>query len=464
MKNVLPKNVNERRRRSLAKYTALALLVYHIPMITSYLAISLDLTSLTYKNLTIVFAIIILFNALLLSAIRIKNQITILFIKFMLYLQIIASVFFMTAKFYLMIDLRFLTLLACLLALIFVFTQARLFISFIVITVVAFDYLTVSFVGKHMFGQEDFFNRDILIILVFLPVSSFLAYMCSILQQQHKEIKHSRDKLKTTYSALESTHKELESYNQRMLESLHYAEMIQRSLLPGVDRMKTESPESLIIWMPKDIVGGDIFYTCTYPGKTIISLMDCTGHGVPGAFLTLIAYTETRKIILDQKCYDPSEILKRLNKAMKTVLHKHSAKTTDDGLDAAVIDIDHATCTIRYSGACIPMFYVEDEKPFEIKGDRQSIGYVNSDLGYNFKLHTINLKKGSCVYLKTDGYTDQLGGEKNLRFGTNRFRQMITDIHQTSFSVQRKEILRNFFEYKKSNEQIDDITVIGFRI
>jgi serine phosphatase RsbU (regulator of sigma subunit) len=464
MDNILPREVNERRRRTLAKYTALALLVYHIPMGAAYLSIYLGLARFGYKPLSLVYGSVVIANLIILGIIRVKNQITITFINTMLYLQVVASVFFMTAKFHMMQDLRFMTLIACLLALIFVFTQARLIISFIIIAVVASDYLAVSYVSELYFGQTGNFSRDIITILIFLPVSSFLAYMCGILQKQHREIKHSRDRLKTTFKDLETTHKALESYNQRMLESLHYAEMIQRSLLPGIDRMKTESPESLIIWMPKDIVGGDIFYTCTYPGKTIIALMDCTGHGVPGAFLTLIAYTEIRKIILDQRCYDPAEILKRLNKAMKNVLHKHSAKKTNDGLDAAVIDVDHATSTIRYAGAQIPIYYVENGEAREIKGDRHSIGYVDSDVNYSFTLHTTALKKGSCVYLKTDGYTDQLGGGKKLRFGTRRFKQMIKDIHQSSFSVQRREILRGLSEYKNVNEQMDDITVIGFRL
>jgi serine phosphatase RsbU (regulator of sigma subunit) len=464
MTSLLPREVNERRRKTLTKYTLLALLVYHIPVIAAYLAIYFNLAKYGYLEISFVYAGIISTNLITLAIIRIKDQITVPFIQTMLYAQVVASVFHMTGKFFVMNDLRYLTLIACLLALIFVFTQAKLYISFIIIAVVATDYLAVSYASERFFAQTANFGKDTLAILIFLPVSSFIAYMCGILQKQHREIKKTNEKIKTTFSELENTHKELEAYNHRMLESLHYAEMIQRSLLPGVDRMKTESPESLIIWMPKDIVGGDIFYTCTYPGKTIIALMDCTGHGVPGAFLTLIAYTEIRKIILDQMCYDPSDILKRLNKAMKNVLHKHSAKKTNDGLDAAVIDVDHHSSEIRYAGAQIPLFYVEDSLVTEIKGDRHSIGYVDSDVNFDFALHHLVLKRGSCIYLKTDGYTDQLGGDKNLRFGTKRFKQMITDIHPSPFSLQRREILRHLYDYKSDNEQIDDITVIGFRI
>jgi len=457
MKELLPKHVNDRRRKTLNKYTALALLVYHIPITTGYLSVYLELARYGYREMTFVYSGILASNLLILGIIRIKNQITVPFILTMLYAQVGASIVHISIHFYIMQDLRFLTLICCLLALIFVFTQSKLYISFITIAVVAIDYLAVSYISERFFGQRSYFGRDILTIWIFLPVSSFIAYMCNILQKQHGEIKKTNSKLKSTYA-------ELESYNQRMLESIHYAEMIQRSLLPGIDRMKTESPESLIIWMPKDIVGGDIFYTCTYPGKTIIALMDCTGHGVPGAFLTLIAYTEIRKIILDQRCYEPSEILIHLNKAMKNVLHKHSDKQTNDGLDAAVIDVDHETCTIRYSGAQIPLYYVEDGQVTEIKGDKHSIGYHDSDVNFPFSMHTVNLKQGSCVYIKTDGYTDQLGGGKKLRFGTRRFKQMINDIHQAHFSTQRREIIRNLSEYKNEKEQMDDITVIGFRI
>jgi serine phosphatase RsbU (regulator of sigma subunit) len=271
--------------------------------------------------------------------------------------------------------------------------------------------------------------------------------------------------LELVYSELEGTHKELEGHNHRMLESIHYAEMIQRSLLPGVDRMKTETPESLIIWMPKDIVGGDIFCTYTQPGRTIVALIDCTGHGVPGAFLTMITYAEIRKIIFEDSEKNPAEILKRLNRSMKNALQKDSIKkNVDDGLDAAVVDVDHEAKTIRYSGANIPLIYTDGGIASMIKGDKHSIGYHNSDENHEFTEHSIRISGDGCVYVKTDGLTDQLGGEKNIRFGTSRFTKLVTSIQRLPFARQRNEIVTALVEYKGNNEQMDDITVIGFRI
>jgi serine phosphatase RsbU (regulator of sigma subunit) len=383
----------------------------------------------------------------------------------MLYIEIFFATVFLTVFFYTMQDLRILTLIAALLAFTFVFIQSSLIVSFSIVVIVAIDYLVVSYVGVVWMGQTGNFGKDALIIMVFLPVSSFIGYMCSIVQKQHKELKQSQVKLKTTFSELETTHAILESFNQWMMESLHYAEMIQRSLLPGLDRMKTESPDSLIIWMPKDIVGGDIFYTYTHPEKTVIALMDCTGHGVPGAFLTMIVYTEIRKIILDQGCHDPAEILKRLNRSMKNVLHKNGDKQmVDDGLDAAVIEVSHNDQSIRFAGAHIPLFYIKNDVVTMIKGDKQSIGYFNSDENHTFTNHKVSFPDHGWIYLKTDGFTDQMGGEKRLRFGTNRFEKLIASTYKESFTVQRNEILKTLFAHQGANEQMDDITVIGFKV
>lgn len=463
--------INERKRRRLYGYTVLAMLSYQLPMGIALLAKVFHIADYHYRDVLYPYLFYLFSSVSALVMIRLRRDITKPFIAFALHYQAMFCLVVAAYMVYAMGTHRHIAPIGCLLVLIFIFVQSSMAVSFLYIVSEVAMYITASYIGIHLAGQPGSLISESLYIAMYVPICIFMAYIAKIMQDQQKKIRNANTKLKsahseleTTYDTLETVHEELESQNERMVESLRYAEMIQRSLLPGLDRLKAVSPESMFIWIPKDIVGGDIFYTYSSPEGSVIALMDCTGHGVPGAFLTLIAYTEIRKIILDQRCYEPAEILKRLNKAMKNVLHKHSAKKTNDGLDAAVIDVDHATCTIRYSGAQIPVYYVEDGVAIEIKGDRHSIGYVDSDVNYAFTMHTTTLKKGSCVYLKTDGYTDQLGGGKKLRFGTRRFKQMITDIHQSSFSVQRREILRSLSEYKNVNEQMDDITVIGFRL
>ncbi len=464
MDNSFSEQVNSKRRANLTKYTLLAILVYHVPIAVAFLAIFLGFAQYRYSEMLLTYLGLFPSNIVILVMIRHRTRITLPFIQAMLYSQVIICVIFMAIIFHVMHDLRYLALMSSLIPLIFVFTQANMLISHALIIVSVSVYITVSFVSYRYLGQSTRFGEDCLAALTFLPTASFVAFMCWLLQKQRREIKASRDKIKTTFDDLEVTHKELERYHNRMLENLHYAKIIQRSLLPGVERLKTELPESLIIWMPKDIVGGDIFYTYTLKDITIIALMDCTGHGVSGAFITLIAFTEIKKIILDQQCFDPPEILDRLNTAVKSVLHQDASRQTQDGLDAAVLHVDHSSCVLRFSGARIPLFYTQDGQTAEIKGDKRSIGYADSEDHVPFTSNTVQLYRDTCVYMKTDGYTDQIGGDNEMRFGTATFKGMLSRLHPFPFSVQRQEIIKKFNEHKQEREQLDDVTVIGFRM
>jgi serine phosphatase RsbU (regulator of sigma subunit) len=198
-----------------------------------------------------------------------------------------------------------------------------------------------------------------------------------------------------------------------------------------------------------------------------MAVIDCTGHGVPGAFMTMIASSGLRRIIKDEGCHDPATILKQLNFIVKTSLQQDKKDTlSDDGLDAAICFIsdceENKGKVLTYAGAKIPLFYVENNEVNIIKGDRQSIGYKRSDLAFNFTNHTIKIEDNMSFYLSTDGFIDQLGGDYNRRFGTAQFRKLIKENAHLSFERQRKVFIRAFNEYKGANERRDDVTVIGF--
>ncbi len=283
------------------------------------------------------------------------------------------------------------------------------------------------------------------------------------ISKQRDEVQVSRNLQEASLLELKNNHDQIQKANQELLESLHYAELIQRSLLPGMDRLKTGIPNSFFIWMPRDIVGGDIYFTYFDQNGFIIALMDCTGHGIPGAFMTVIAYSQIRKIVLDEACRDPAEILQRLNRSVKTVLKKDSAHSlADDGLDAAICKMNIADKTLIFAGARINLFQVHEGALHTLRGDKQSLGYQDSDVNYYFKNHTVPVTDTDQFYMTSDGFIDQLGGEMRRRLGTKAFGNLLKENAGKSFETQRERFFHAFFHYKGDHEQQDDVTVIGF--
>lgn len=266
-------------------------------------------------------------------------------------------------------------------------------------------------------------------------------------------------------AALNQSLTEVEKANKKVMDSIEYAKMIQRSLLPNLDDVKTKLPNSFFIWEPRDIVGGDIYYTDFFKGSFIISLMDCTGHGVPGALMTMIASSGLRRIIRDENQRDPSEILKRLNFFIKTSLQQDTAHaSSDDGLEAAICYVDIRNKTLSYAGARLPLVTVCEDKVDLLKADRVSIGYRNSNLEHSFSKHTIILKPGMRFYLYSDGFVDQIGEKKQASFGRSRLMKLIMENNRCSFTEQKAVLLKAFHDFKGESETRDDYTVVGFSV
>ncbi len=268
--------------------------------------------------------------------------------------------------------------------------------------------------------------------------------------------------------ALNKTLGEVSEANTHIMESLRYAKTILRSLLPNLDEVKSVIHDSFFLWMPRDIVGGDAFFVDFFEGGFVIAVIDCTGHGVPGAFMTMIASSGLKRIIKDDTCRDPAEILRRLNFIVKTSLQQDTEYAlSDDGLDAAICFVKmkesyHTSFDMTFAGAKIPLAYVHNDEVHVIKGDRQSIGYKRSDLDFSFTNHTIHVEKGMAFYICSDGFVDQLGGDRERSFGRKRFRNLVKEIAHLPFEKQEARFLEAFNEYRGENEVQDDVTVIGF--
>lgn len=289
------------------------------------------------------------------------------------------------------------------------------------------------------------------------------------LQQEITGREHAETLLRKKNEDLTSALGELKTAHRKIMSGLHYAKMIQSSLLPNIPELKNSLPNSFVIWMPRDIVGGDIFFTEQFENSHILSVIDCTGHGIPGAFMTMIASSGMRKIVKDEGCHDPAEILRRLNVFVKTTLQQDTAHAlSDDGMDAGVVRIQfqphdkNRAPDLTFSGAKLPLLCVRNNEVRVVRGDKQSMGYRRSDMRYKFTNHIIAAEKGMAFYMATDGYTDQFGGQNHKRFSTRRFRKLVLENSIKPFEEQREILLRMFNEHKGKNEQQDDMTVVGF--
>ncbi|NOR57580.1 MAG: SpoIIE family protein phosphatase, partial [Sulfurimonas sp.] len=276
----------------------------------------------------------------------------------------------------------------------------------------------------------------------------------------------------TDISALEKIREEIELVNKHTQDSIEYASLIQHALLPEQSLFNEYFEDNLTIWQPKDTVGGDIylFEELRDKDECLLMVIDCTGHGVAGAFVTMLVKALERQIVAkinNDKDIDvsPAWILSYFNRTMKKLLQQENSDSISNaGFDGGIIYYNKKEKIIKFSGAEIPLFYLEDEELTKIKGSRQSIGYKRSDVNFEFKEHVIDVKDGMQFYLSTDGYLDQNGGEKDFPFGKKRFSALIEEHQTKSLTEQKKIFLDTIESYQGDEDRNDDLTLVGFKI
>ena len=227
-----------------------------------------------------------------------------------------------------------------------------------------------------------------------------------------------------------------------------------------------------MIWHPKDTVGGDIYFfeELRHEDECLLMAIDCTGHGVPGAFVTMLVKAIESQIIShimhhDEEIVSPATILSIFNTNMKHLLKQEDADSISNaGFDGAVLYYNKKENIIRFAGAETPLYYTEDDEIKIIKGDRYSVGYKKCDTNHKYKEHTVETKDGMEFYISTDGYFDQNGGTKGFPFGKKRFKEIIKEYHKESMANQQEVFLGIMMEYQDEEETNDDKTVIGLRI
>lgn len=285
------------------------------------------------------------------------------------------------------------------------------------------------------------------------------------IETQRDQIESQRDTLVENNNKLQLAYKNIQEQKNHIEDSIHYAKRIQTAILPtGAILNESLSGEHFVLYKPKDIVSGDFYWVARKDGKTILVVADCTGHGVPGAFMSMIGNTLLNKIINEYGVEHPNDILDRLREEVISALNqKGSDHESKDGMDLVLCSFDFESKSVEFAGAYNPVFQVRNHELIIHKGDKQPIGHFIAG-NRPFTNHTIAMESGDMIYMFTDGYQDQFGGPNDKKFMTKRFKKLLTDISHESCSDQ-KEILNNTIEnWMVNTNQIDDILIIGIRI
>jgi ligand-binding sensor domain-containing protein/serine phosphatase RsbU (regulator of sigma subunit) len=264
----------------------------------------------------------------------------------------------------------------------------------------------------------------------------------------------------------------IEAKNHDITDSIKYAKNIQEALLPPLQNLHKEMHEAFVLYEPKDIVSGDFYWFAKRNNKRFVASVDCTGHGVPGAFMSIIGNTLLNEIVTEKNITRPSEILDELHAGVKTALKQsESENERRDGMDIALCSLNEEGNILEYAGANRPLWIFRKNKPadeaFEmIKANKFPIGgmELHENEKRKFSNHSIPVEKGDIIYIFSDGYADQFGGDRGKKFMVGNMQKLVAEIYTKPLHEQEKILFSAFQSWKGSLEQIDDVLVIGFRI
>jgi tetratricopeptide (TPR) repeat protein len=250
---------------------------------------------------------------------------------------------------------------------------------------------------------------------------------------------------------------------KQITDSIEYASRIQKAVLPPVDMVNTIFPESFVLNLPKDIVSGDYFYVLVKDNKVYVAVADCTGHGVPGAFMSMLGMSLIKEVIMKNDNITANEVLDKLRDALINALHQTGRDDeAKDGMDIALCVIDHEKNYLEYSGANNSCYIIRDNNIIELKPDRMPIGIHPIIKPFNFKV--VSLQAGDVIYLFSDGFRDQIGEESLKKFKVGQFNQMLVEIHSLPVAQQPEVLRSRHLEWRGNMEQTDDILIVGIKV
>ncbi|CAN5355999.1 hypothetical protein BH09BAC5_BH09BAC5_12780 [soil metagenome] len=306
--------------------------------------------------------------------------------------------------------------------------------------------------------DAELFKGRIFVIASFIAIGLLLG-VAFLLFNRYKLKKKANSELSLAYNLIEKK-------NRQITDSITYAKRIQDSILPTEEMLKKKFSESFIFFQPRDIVSGDFYWLSEQNDLIFIAVADCTGHGVPGAFMSMIGNTLLNEIVNEKGIYEPDEILARLDIGISTALQQNNnteINSQDDGMDISLCVIDKKSKTISFSAANHSLYVFRKGISEIIEGDIFSIGGIFGRDEKKFFKKQVQMDEFTSVFMMTDGYADQFGGPQNKKFMTNELCKLMGEIVQKNVEEQKKILADNFSVWKGEQKQLDDVLVIGFK-
>lgn len=307
-----------------------------------------------------------------------------------------------------------------------------------------------------------------IVALILLIIFILYVYRANVQRNRHNELLKSKNKI-------------ISIKNKEITDSIHYAKKIQEATLLSSNKNITALSENFILFQPKDIVSGDFYWIRAIDNKIIWAVADCTGHGVPGAFMSMIGNRLLNEIIIEKKVHSANLILDELKaKIILSLNQEGKSEDSKDGMDIAICILDKDTQIVDYAGANNPIYLVKKDivhenriihenirtyqsDLIEIKANRFPIGY-NAYLNSPFVNFQFKIEKNDVIYMFSDGYLDQFGGDRSKKLTSKRFKEILVSIYELPMSQQKEELEAAFSSWKQNLEQLDDVCVIGVRL
>ncbi len=296
-----------------------------------------------------------------------------------------------------------------------------------------------------------------------------------LLSMQNEEISKQRDEIAQKNIELQKTYFKIKKQNQNISDSIAYAQRIQEAMLPGEESLNKYIPDSFILYKPRDVVSGDFYWFAEVniiaegsDGKNtekgfVIACVDCTGHGVPGAFMSMIGINLLENIT-SKGVESAGKVLEEMHTSIRNSLRQHK-NDNRDGMELSICLLNENKKVLEFAGAKAPMFYIQNGKSHFVKGDPTPIGGMQPEPKREFTNHKIDLSSPITVYLFTDGYADQFGGPKGYKFSTRKLRDLLIKNADKTICKQKEKLDQQYDKWKDNNyKQLDDILVMGFRL